>query len=98
MIGRLERGLTAPSFETITALAEALQVAPVELFGGEPSAISGERREVLHRRTKLLASSSDAELSRAERILNALLRDWSRSEVAEAMEIVAKLATVVEVG
>lgn len=75
MIGRLERGLTAPSFETITALAEALQVAPVELFGGEPSAISGERREVLHRRTKLLASSSDAELSRAERILNALLRD-----------------------
>jgi hypothetical protein len=27
MIGRLERGLTAPSFETVAALAAALQVA-----------------------------------------------------------------------
>jgi hypothetical protein len=47
----------------------------VELFGGEPSAITGERREVLDRITKLLASISDAELRRAERVLNALLRD-----------------------
>jgi transcriptional regulator with XRE-family HTH domain len=75
MIGRLERGLTAPSFDTIAALVKALHVAPVELFGGEPSAITGERREVLDRITKLLASSSDAELRRAERVLNALLRD-----------------------
>lgn len=44
MIGRLERGLAAPSFDTIAALAEALQIAPAALFGGEPSAITGERR------------------------------------------------------
>ena len=43
MIGRLERGLTAPSFETVAALATALQVAPAVLFGGEPSTITGER-------------------------------------------------------
>jgi transcriptional regulator with XRE-family HTH domain len=75
MIGRLERGLTAPSFDTIAALVEALQIAPIELFGGEPGAITGERWEVLDRIAKLLASSSDAELRRAERVLNALLRD-----------------------
>ena len=75
MIGRLERGLTAPSFETVAALATALQVAPAVLFGGEPSTITGERREVLDRISKLLASTSDRELKRAERVLAALLRD-----------------------
>jgi hypothetical protein len=68
-------GLTAPSFDTIAALVKALQVAPVELFGGEPSGITGERREVLDRINKLLASSSDRELKRAERVLAALFRD-----------------------
>jgi transcriptional regulator with XRE-family HTH domain len=75
MIGRLERGLTAPSFDTIAALVEALQVTPAVLFGGEPSTITGERREVLDRINKLLASTSDEELRRAERVLAALLRD-----------------------
>jgi transcriptional regulator with XRE-family HTH domain len=75
MIGRLERGLTAPSFDTIAALLKALHVAPVELFGGEPSAITGERREVLDRIKQMLASSSDRELRRAERVLAAFLRD-----------------------
>ena len=75
MIGRLERGLTAPSFDTIAALVDALQVAPSELFGGEPSAITGERREILDRINKLLASTSDEKLGRAERVLAALLRD-----------------------
>ena len=75
MIGRLERGLTAPSFETVAALATALQVAPAVLFGGEPSTITGERREVLDRINKALASISDRELKRAERVLTALLRD-----------------------
>ena len=75
MIGRLERGLTAPSFDTIAALVKALQVAPAVLFGGEPSAITGERRKVLDQINKLLASTSDEELKRAERVLDALLRD-----------------------
>jgi|SRR5208282_6109570 len=75
MIGRLERGLTAPSFDTIAALAEALQIFPAVLFGGEPSEITGERRDILDRINKLIASTSDAELRRAERVLAALLRD-----------------------
>ena len=75
MIGRLERGLTSPSFETVAALASALQIAPAELFGGQPSTITGERREVLDRINRALASTSDRELKRAERVLTALLRD-----------------------
>ena len=74
MIGRLERGLTAPSFDTIAALAKALQVVPAVLFGAEPSAITGARRELLDRINRLLASSSDEELKRVERVLAALLR------------------------
>src|ERR1700738_1418753 len=70
-----DRGRPAPSFETVAALAPALQVAPAVLFGGEPSTITGERREVLDRISKLLASTSDRELKRAERVLAALLRD-----------------------
>ena len=75
MIGRLERGLTAPSFETIGSLAAALQVAPPVLFGAEPTGIMGERREMLERISQLLASGSDAEVKRAERVLNALMRN-----------------------
>jgi transcriptional regulator with XRE-family HTH domain len=75
MIGRLERGLTAPSLDTIAALANALQVAPAVLFGAEPTGITGKRRELLDRINTLLASSSDVELERVERVLAALLRD-----------------------
>jgi hypothetical protein len=42
------------------------------LFGGEPSAITGERREILDRINKLLAPTSDVELRRAERVLAAV--------------------------
>jgi len=75
MIGRLERGLTAPSFDTIAALIEVLRVGPAEVFGAEPSAITGERRKILDSINKLLASASDENLRRAERVLAALLRD-----------------------
>ena len=73
MVGRLERGIAAPSFDTIGALANALRVAPAVLFGAEPSGIEGERREALDRIKKLLASASDTEVQRAERVLAALL-------------------------
>ena len=74
MIGRLERGLAAPSLETIASLAAALQLAPAVLFGAEPTGMTGERHETLERIRQLLASSSDAEVKRAERVLNALMR------------------------
>jgi hypothetical protein len=71
----LERGLTAPSFETIAALAKALRVAPAVLFGAEPTEVTGERREVLERINYLLLSSSDPDVKRAERVLVALMRN-----------------------
>lgn len=36
MLSRLERGDAAPSFDTITALVDALEVEPAELFGATP--------------------------------------------------------------
>ncbi len=75
MIGRLERGLTAPSFETIGSLADALGITPAVLFGAEAGGTEGERREVLHRINKLLADSSDEQLRRSERVLAALMGD-----------------------
>ena len=70
-----QRGLTAPSFETIAALAKALRVAPAVLFGAEPTEVTGERREVLERINYLLLSSSDPDVKRAERVLVALMRN-----------------------
>jgi transcriptional regulator with XRE-family HTH domain len=75
MIGRVERGLTAPSFETIAGLISALRIAPAELFGAEPTDREGERREIIGRISQLLASASDAQVRQAERVLNALIRD-----------------------
>jgi transcriptional regulator with XRE-family HTH domain len=75
MIGRLERGITAPSFETIEALASVLQIAPAELFGANPTDIEGERRELLARINSLLASASDIEMRRAERVVSALIKE-----------------------
>jgi len=56
----------------IGAIAEVLGVGPAVLFGGEPSGITGERGEMLDRINALLASASDTEVKRAERVLAAL--------------------------
>lgn len=39
MVGRLERGRTAPSFDTIAALANALKVPAAALFGAKPTGL-----------------------------------------------------------
>jgi hypothetical protein len=72
---RLERALTAPSFETVGVLAQTLDVPPAALFGAEPAAMAGERRELPGRINRLLTSASDRELERAARVLSALLRE-----------------------
>jgi len=73
MIGRLERGRTAPSFETIAALARALNVPAAVLFGAASTGIESERRELLDRINGLLAKTSDEDLRRVQRVLRALL-------------------------
>ena len=75
MVGRLERGRTAPSFETIAALADALKVPAAALFGAQPTGIESERRELLDRINGLLAQTSDDDLRRVQRVLRALLSD-----------------------
>jgi transcriptional regulator with XRE-family HTH domain len=75
MIGRLERGVAAPSFDTIEVLAGMLDVPPAVLFGAEPAVAAGKRRDLLDRINRLLASASDPELERVARVLSALLRD-----------------------
>jgi hypothetical protein len=72
MIGRLERGRTAPSFETIAALTDALKVPAAALFGAERTGIESERRELLDRINRLLAQTSDDDLRRVQRVLRAL--------------------------
>lgn len=73
MIGRLERGVTAPSFETIAALVDALKVPVAALFGARETRIEGERGECLGRIDRALANTPDNELRRIERVLAALL-------------------------
>jgi len=75
MVGRLERGVTAPSFESIAALAAALQVPVPALFGAEPGETEGERGQTLSRIRALLARFPDPDLRRVERVLGALLTD-----------------------
>jgi transcriptional regulator with XRE-family HTH domain len=76
MIGRLERGTAAPSFETIEALVAALDVPASALFGESFSGIAdnSERSKLLHKVIRMLSGTSDADLRRAERIIAALLK------------------------
>src|ERR1700745_1912571 len=62
MIGRIERGLTAPSFETLAALAGPAR--SVVRWGAERD--HGRAARNHGRINKLLASTSDQELRRAE--------------------------------
>lgn len=77
MIGRLERGVTGPSFESIEALAKALRVPPVALFGarGSESTRGGERGKVLAEIDRTLSALNDAELKRLGRMIKAYGRE-----------------------
>lgn len=75
MIGRLERGVTAPSFETVAGLSASLRVPVAALFGARETQIEGERGQLLERIDRLLVEAPDRELRRIERVLVALLAD-----------------------
>jgi transcriptional regulator with XRE-family HTH domain len=61
MVSRIERGDTAPSFETLEKLCECLNVAPSELFGGVVSQ-DKSRTSVLREILELTAGMSAREL------------------------------------
>ena len=72
-VGQIERGESAPSFDTIEQIAAALDVPEVVLFATTPiSAPTGERGKLLQRIHVQLAKLSNAELARAVKMLKAL--------------------------
>jgi transcriptional regulator with XRE-family HTH domain len=73
MIGKIERGATAPSFETIEKLADALNTQEAVFFGPHLMAIpTGERGRLLKRINIHLSRMNEDELAQAEKVLAAL--------------------------
>lgn len=71
MISRLERGLLAPSFDTLEAIAVALRVHPSVLVGGKPSHPTASDK----RTARVIGIVLDAEpvrLAQIERLIKAL--------------------------
>ena len=75
MISRIERGRTAPSFDSVEALAAALSVPEVMLFGtGVWSIPAGERGKALQSINRHLSRMNDDELARVDGMLAAFKR------------------------
>lgn len=74
MIGRLERGVTAPSFETIERLAAVLNIPEAVLFGHHLMTVpTGERGRLLKRIHLHLSKMNEDQLAQAEKVLAALV-------------------------
>lgn len=69
-LGEVERGMRRPSFESILALARALNVAPVAFFQFEEAAVDGNA--VRQRIENVLAGCTADQLQQAYRILRAV--------------------------
>jgi transcriptional regulator with XRE-family HTH domain len=73
-IGKIERGVAAPSFDTVERIAVALDVHPSVLFGvGEDAAPKGQRGHILVRIHAILSEMNDDQMARAAKILDAFL-------------------------
>jgi transcriptional regulator with XRE-family HTH domain len=73
-IGKIERGVAAPSFETAERIAEALNLPPLVLFGiGKEAVPRGERGRLLGRINATLSGMNDEQLARAARIMEAFV-------------------------
>jgi transcriptional regulator with XRE-family HTH domain len=73
-IGKIERGVSAPSFETVERIAVALDINPLVLFGASGEAIpGGERGKALGRIQATLSNMNDEQLSRASKMLEAFV-------------------------
>lgn len=71
-IGQIERGKIAASFDTIGALAEALDVHPAELFGGRPR-VPGKRHEPIDRIVEKLVGATPSQLKKIASVVDTLL-------------------------
>lgn len=71
-VGQIERGKIAASFDTIGALADALDVHPAELFGGLPL-VPGKRHQPLTKLVDRLRDATPSQLKKISVIVNSLL-------------------------
>lgn len=73
MVGRIERGTSAPSFETIDKLCTVLQIPVHSLFtAGLSPNIEGERGKILLSINAVLSRMNEDNLRRASKVLEAL--------------------------
>lgn len=74
VIGKIERGTTAASFDIVEKIASALVLPPLALFGmGEELVPKGERGKLLGRITTILAGMNEEEMRRAAAMLEAFV-------------------------
>ncbi len=73
-IGQIERGKIAASFDTIGALADALDAHPAELFGGLPL-VPAKRNQPLVKLVERLRTATPAQLKKIAVVVQSLLDD-----------------------
>ncbi len=72
-IGKIERGVAAPLFETAEKIAAALDVPAPVLFGADAAPGRGERARLLTDIHRTLSRMNDDQLGRAAKMLKAFL-------------------------
>ncbi len=73
-IGKIERGVAAPSFATVERIAAALGLPALALFGvGEEATPKGERGRLLARINATLAGMNEDQMTRAAKMLEAFV-------------------------
>jgi transcriptional regulator with XRE-family HTH domain len=73
-IGKIERGVAAPSFDTVERIATALSVNASALFGSPDSTVmKGERGKLISEIHTALANMNDEQMARVAKMLDAFM-------------------------
>ncbi|NNC01206.1 helix-turn-helix transcriptional regulator [Corallococcus exiguus] len=71
-ISKIERGVSAPSFETAEKIAAALELSPLLLFGfGAEVVPEGQRGRLLSKINGRLATMNDDQIARVSKMIEA---------------------------
>jgi transcriptional regulator with XRE-family HTH domain len=74
IIGKIERGTTTSSFDTVEKIATALILPPLALFGRTiDETRSSERAKLLGRITTILSELDEVQMARVTKMLEALV-------------------------
>ncbi len=73
-IGKIERGVVPPSFDTAERIAKALGASPLALFANAADTLhKGERGKLLRSINTILSRFNDAQLAKAAKMLEAFV-------------------------